>query len=214
MMQPFFDLLPPELRKELQALGKEKVFEPDEEIFREGYRVLFFSVILSGKVKVVKFQSDGKEAILSIFKKGETFMIPPLIDGLTSPSTAIAVERTTMLQVPRETFLRLLQKHNALALAVIDHLVALMREKTDTISVLASPSPEQRIAQTLVKVLQKENATLKLPFQVPLRRQDIANMAGLTTETTIRVIRNMAKKKILRIERGKIFIDNPQKLLA
>lgn len=213
-MKPFFESLSPELRKELQDLGTERRVEAGEEIFREGYRVLFFSAILSGKVKVVKFQSDGKEAILSIFKKGETFMIPPLIDGLTSPSTAIAVERTTVLQVPREAFLLLLQKHNALALAVIDHLVALMREKTDTISVLASPSPEQRIAQTLIKVLQKENALTKLPFQVPLRRQDIANMAGLTTETTIRVIRNLAKKKVLRIERGKIFIDNPQKLLA
>ncbi|MFN3428300.1 MAG: Crp/Fnr family transcriptional regulator [Candidatus Thermochlorobacter sp.] len=213
-MQPFFESLSHELREQLYALGTEKAFEPGDEIFREGYSVLFFSVIVSGKVKVVKFQSDGKEAILSIFKKGDAFMVPPLIDGLKSPSTAIAIERTTVLQVPREAFLRLLQKHNELALAVIDYLVGLMREKTDTIHVLASPSPEQRIAQTLVKILQKENALLTLPFQVPLRRQDIASMAGLTTETTIRVIRNMAKKKILRIEHGKIFIDDLQKLLA
>ncbi len=122
-------------------------------------------------------------------------MIPPLIDGLESPSTAVAIEETTLLQIPRDKFLRLLHTRNDFSLAIIHHLVALMREKTSTIRTLVTPSPEHRIIETLIKILLKENPQLKQPFQVPLRRQDIANMAGLTTETTIRVIRNLAKKK-------------------
>jgi hypothetical protein len=33
-------------------------------------------------------------------------------------------------------------------------------------------------------------------------------MAGLTTETTIRVIRKLAEMDIIRIQRGKIFVDD------
>ena len=213
-MRSFLDSLSRELREELDILGSEKTFSPNDEIFHEGYSVLFFSVILSGKVKVVNFLEDGKETIISFFREGETFMIPPLVDGLDSPSTAVAIERTRLLQISRDKFLRLLHTRNEFALAIIDHLVALMREKTGTIRTLSTPSPEQRILETLVKVVGKENAALKLPFQVPLRRQDIANMSGLTTETTIRVIRNLAKKKAVRIEHGKIFIDDVERLYA
>ncbi len=211
-MPTFWQSLSERLRKDITALAQTKHFTAGEEIFRQGNRVSYFSVIVSGRVKVAKPLENGKEIILSFFTNGDTFMVPPLVDGLPSPSSAIALTDTTLLQVSRDKFLQLLHTHNELCLAIIQHLVSLMREKTSSLKTLSESSPRQRILETLLKVIAK--ASPEFPFQVPLRRQDIADMAGLTTETTIRVIRNLAKENVLRIVHGKIFIDDTRRLHA
>ena len=83
----------------------------------------------------------------------------------------------------------------------------MLREKTATIQNLATASPEYRTANVLLRLSNKElheNA----PIKISLRRQDIAEMAGLTTETTIRAVRRLADKEITKIRQGKIFIEN------
>ncbi|MBK8305280.1 MAG: winged helix-turn-helix domain-containing protein [Chloracidobacterium sp.] len=77
------------------------------------------------------------------------------------------------------------------------------------IRTLATASPEHRVGRVLIKLAEDAAA---LPFRVPVRRQDIAEMASLTTETTIRVIRRFAEKQLLRIEHGKVFMDSLEPL--
>jgi CRP-like cAMP-binding protein len=52
------------------------------------------------------------------------------------------------------------------------------------------------------------------PIIISLRRQDIAEMAALTSETTIRAIRKLAAKNLIKIERGKIIIGDAERLRA
>jgi CRP-like cAMP-binding protein len=47
-----------------------------------------------------------------------------------------------------------------------------------------------------------------------IRREDIAKMAGLTTETTIRVVRKFAERDLVRIVHGKIVVDDVEPLRA
>ena len=75
---------------------------------------------------------------------------------------------------------------------------------------LATASPEHRVSNVLLKLAGTDEKDL--PVRISLRREDIGRIAGLTTETTIRVVRRLADKKLLRIEHGKIFIDDPAPL--
>ena len=81
----------------------------------------------------------------------------------------------------------------------------MLREKTSTIQTLATASPEQRVGNVLMKLAVREDA--EGPVKIPLRRRGIAEMAGLTTETTIRVIRNLAAKGMIEIVHGKVLVD-------
>ena len=49
-------------------------------------------------------------------------------------------------------------------------------------------------------------------FRITLRREDIARMAGLTTETAIRVVRRLEKRGGLNIDHGKIVISDREPL--
>ena len=86
----------------------------------------------------------------------------------------------------------------------------MLREKTATIQNLATASPEHRIGHVLLK-LADENSS-PTPVKITLRREDIAKMAGLTTETTIRVIRRLAERGFVSIVHGKIIIDDVEPL--
>jgi CRP-like cAMP-binding protein len=190
----------------LKQRGRTRLFRENEEIFAEGDDASFLPIVLSGSIKMIHFLEQGKEVIIGIFHEGEMFAVPPVFDGKRYPSTAIAMEDTRLLLLQRPEFLKLLRESSEFAFAVIEWMSEMLREKTATIQNLATASPEHRVATVLLKLAKDEGNNF--PVRITLRREDIAKIAGLTTETTIRVIRRLAGKGLLRIEHGKISVDD------
>ena len=194
----------------LQKFARRKSFSETQIIFSEGDKSDFLPIVEKGKVKMVRFPEVGKEVIIGIFETGEMFAVPPVFDGGNYPSTAIAMEETTLLLLYRQDFLRLLRQSSEFSFAVISWMCEMLREKTATIKNLATASPEQRVGNVLLRLAEKEDAETSV--KISLRRQDIAEIAGLTTETTIRAVRKLADKNLLKIVHGKIILDEPQSL--
>ena len=201
-----------ELVQKMLSIGQTKTFSEEQEIFAEGESAIFLPVILSGKIKMVRFLEPGKEVIISVFQKGEMFAVPPVFDGGPYPSSAFALEDSKILMLYRPQFLQLLKESNEFSFAVISWMCEMLREKTATIQNLAFASPEHKIGNVLLRVAEKGSGIEEKEFKVSLRRQDIAEMAGLRTETAIRVIRKLAEKNLLKIRNGKIIIENLETL--
>ena len=194
----------------LKKLARRKTYSEGQVIFSEGEDSGFLPIVEHGRVKMVRFPDAGKEVIIGIFESGEMFAIPPVFDGAPYPSTAVAMEETTLLLLYRQDFLRLLKESSEFSFAVIAWMCEMLREKTATIKNLATASPEQRVAHVLLRLAEKGGA--EDMYKISLRRQDIAEMAGLTTETTIRVIRKLAERKLVKIVHGKIILEQPTRL--
>ncbi len=207
MMTPFFQNISLELVEKLKKSGRIRTFYEDEIVFDFGNKAEFLPIIISGKVKLVRFPELGKEVIIGIFQTGEMFAMPPVLDGGRYPATAISLEESKLLLIYRPDFLKLMAENAELSSNVTLLMCGLLRHTTATIQNLVTSSPEQRIANVLLQLTKKENSG-----KISLRRQDIAEMAGLTTETTIRVIRRLAEKDLVKIVRGKIFIEAEERL--
>lgn len=200
-----------ELIESLKKAGRTKTFKASVEIFAEGEQADFLPVILSGKVKMIHFLEAGKEVIIGIFDQGEMFAVPPVFDGEPYPATAVAMEKSKILLLYRKDFLRLLEESSEFSFIVISWMCEMLREKTAAIQNLATASPEHRAGNVIVRLFKNETAQTA-PVTITVRRQDIAEMAGLTTETTIRAVRKLADKNLIKIERGKIIIDDIEPL--
>lgn len=209
-MKPLIPNVSEALATLLQKRGHKRVFYENEQIFAQGDDALFLPIVLTGKVKMIHFLDAGKEVIIGIFQTGEMFAIPPVFDGKKYPSTAIAMEETQLLLLHRPEFLDLLGESSEFSFAVIEWMSEMLREKTATIQNLATASPEHRVGHVLLKLAERDDRSG--PVRIALRREDIAKIAGLTTETTIRVIRKLAEKELLTIEHGKILIDDTELL--
>lgn len=205
-MKPLLEIATPELLEKLFNYGHKKSFWELDVVFAEGEKTEFLPIVLSGKVKMVRYPEIGKEFIIGFFGNGEMFAIPPALDGKNYPATCVAVENSKILILPRSKFLELMKESGEFSSIVMEKMCGLMRETAETINNLANSSPEHRIGNVLLRLAKNQ------PAKITLRRQDIADMAGLTTETTIRTVKKLEEKELLRIEKGKIILDQPERL--
>ena len=206
---PFLQNISDELKAELYELGNRSRRTRSTIIFSEGDKADHLPIVLSGKVKMLHLLEGGKEVIIGIFEKGEMFAVPPVFDGGKYPASAMTMEDTDLLLLERKKFLELLRRSPEFSFYIIGWMCAMLREKTATIQNLATASPDSRIAHILLRLSERSESE---PVKITLRRREIAEMAGLTTETTIRVIIKLAEMDLIRIQRGKIFVDSPEPL--
>lgn len=199
-----------ELSDTILTLGKKKSFTPNRFIFFEGDEATFLPIVLSGEIKMVRYPQPGKEIILGLFRAGDVFAIPPALDGKRFPATAVAVKRSEILFLPREEFLNLLKKSVEFSSFVMSRMCGILRDRAETVQIMATSSAEQRIATVLLRLA--GDAELVETKKIRHRRQDIAEMSGLSLETTIRAIRRLAKKGCFKIVGGRIFLETTDPL--
>ncbi|HQZ81871.1 MAG TPA: Crp/Fnr family transcriptional regulator [Pyrinomonadaceae bacterium] len=195
-----------ELKATLTAHAHPRHYFPNEELFAVGEQADYLPIIESGRVKMVQFPEPGKEVIIGIFGAGEMFAVPPVVDGEVYPASAYAIEESDILLLHRDDVFKLLAKSPEFTLALLNWMSSMLRQKTALIKTLAGGSAEQRIAGVLIRLFSASPD--EPPLRIRLRREDIARMAGLTTETTIRTIRHLASIGDIRIVRGKVLIDS------
>jgi len=191
---------------ELSRLAAERSFRPDEFVFWEGDAPDYFYVVVVGRIKVAKYSSSGKEFIIAFFGPSEMFGEVAVFEGKPYPASAQAVADTRVLVIKKDDFLSFLATRPQVALEIINVLGGRLRDAQSRLKDLAGERVEQRIAMTLLMLSAKLGPTL------PFTRQEIANMAGTTTETAIRVTSQLKERGIIRSVRGKIIILDETKL--
>ena len=191
---------------ELSALVVPRSFASGEFVFWEGDAPEWVYLVAEGRVKVVKHSSSGKEFIIAFFGSGEMFGEVAVFEDKPYPASAQAIAETKVLGIKREDFWSFLTSRPQVALRIINVLGGRLRDAQSRLKDLASERVEQRLAQTLLMLSSKLGATL------PFTRQEIADMAGTTTETAIRVMSRLKERKIIRSVRGKIIILDETKL--
>ena len=184
----------------------ERKASKDQTIIYEGDEAHFYYQLVSGNVKMINTNDDGKEFIQGIFGPGQGFGEPPLFDDGVYPAAAVAMNDCVMLRLGKEKFLELLRNNSDIHFYFTRKLALRLRNKAVMLSEVSSHSPEHRII-TLIDQLRTASNKKEKRFMVNVTRQQIANMTGLRVETVIRAIRAMHKKGSLQIERGKIYLS-------
>jgi CRP-like cAMP-binding protein len=182
-----------------KKLGRGKV------IFSEGSECSYYNQLVSGIVKWVNIDDDGKEYIQTMIEPGECFGELPLFDDGLYAASAIAEEEVVLIRLRKNTFLQLIKEHNEIHFAFTKLLAKRVRFKFLLLKSIAYHAPEIRIS-TLLSYLKKEHKNFCANCnQLKLTRQQIADMTGLRVETVIRSMRSMHDKGDIVIERGKVF---------
>jgi CRP/FNR family transcriptional regulator len=195
--------------RELQELTKlvtELKFVGDEYIFWEGDDSQGFYVVAEGRIKVTKLSSTGKETIIAFFGPGEMFGEVAVFENRPYPASAQAIGSTKLLAMRKTDFIDFLVKHPQVALHIIGILSGRLRDSQNRLRDLAGERVEQRLARMLLML------SNKLGLEIPFTRQELSDMAGTTTETTIRVFSQWKERGIIHSVRGKITIQDETKL--
>ncbi|WP_026898801.1 Crp/Fnr family transcriptional regulator [Daejeonella oryzae] len=185
-----------------------KKLSANETIFSEGQSCSYYYQLVSGNVRWVNIDEDGKECIHSIVEQGESFGELPLFDDGPYAATAISDTKSVVIRLYKPIFLDLIKENYEIQFAFTRLLAKRVRFKLSIIKSFGSHCPETRIAN-LLNYLKSENKNFCNDCnQLKLTRQQIADMTGLRVETVIRTMRHMHDKGELTIAKGKVFFTD------
>jgi len=210
----FFSSLSEASLREISRLFTEEKYRRDDYIYFEGDSPEWLHIVKEGRVKLLKHSDTGKDIILQIYTPGDMFGEVALFDRKPYTASAQAMEPSWILKLSKKDFLLFFGRHPFVATEMITELGRQLQEAQATIKSLAVDRVEQRIAHILLKLADKVGVSEKggIMINLPLTRQDLADMAGTTVETAIRVMSRFTKSKILKPANGKIFLLQPQAL--
>jgi len=145
-------------------------------------------IVISGRLKVMMSDKEGKEVILAILNQGDFFGEMGLIDQAPRSATVVAIDSCELLTMTRADFTKCLQKNFDLTMNVILGLVKRLRDADRKIGSLALMDVCGRVARLLMEMAETvdgQKVVTKLP------KQQIAKMVGATREMVTRVMKEM-----------------------
>jgi CRP/FNR family transcriptional regulator len=190
----------------LSRLAVARRLEAGQYAFWEGDTPDYFYILISGRIKVLKHSSQGKEVIIAFFGPGEMFGEVAVFEGKVYPASAQAAVDSQVAAIRKDDLLSFLAAHPQVGLRIINILGGRLREAQSRLKDMAGERVEQRLTRTLMMLSAKLGASL------PFTRQEIADMAGTTTETAIRILSRLKDGGIISSTRGEITILNQDKL--
>jgi CRP/FNR family transcriptional regulator, cyclic AMP receptor protein len=167
-------------------------------------------VIITGKVKVVRMDEDGREVILSMFGPGEFFGEMSLLDGLARSASVVATVKSELFMIHRRDFLELLNEFPTVTISLLAELAMRLRKADMQIKSLSLKDAEGRVANVMLILADDVGIFRKGKVEIddlPLQ-QDIANMAGTSRETVSRMIHLFIEGGEVRMKGNKLIIND------
>jgi CRP/FNR family transcriptional regulator len=210
-----FAVLPAPALHQVGQRKRTSLYRRGQIVFHEGNTPFGLFCVFSGAVKVAKAGPAGREQIVRLAHPGDVLGYRALFAEEPYTATAVTLEDSLLCLVPRDTVLPLLTRCPALALAVIKRLAHDLRTAEEWVRDMALMNARQRLAETLLMlqgthgIRGREGTRLSLL----LPRQELAEMAGLATETAIRLLGELRSRGILSIRGREVTIRDPRALL-
>lgn len=188
-------------------------FKKGQVIFHEGTRPSGLHCISSGKVKVSKMGSDGKEQIIRLAKPGDVVGYRALMADTNYSASAVALDDAVVCFIPKSQFLELIATNNDFSSGLMKLFSKALGEAEERMVQMAYKPVRERLAEALLLLQktyqQQEEADT---FTIAISREDLASIVGTAKETTIRLLSEFKDEKIITTKGSSITILDPDKL--
>lgn len=201
-------------REVISQNKRKNIFRKGQVIYYEGNYPQGLFCIYEGKIKISTIGRKGKEQIVKFKGRGEVLGYRALLNDEPYNATATAISDCHVCHISRNAFLDTLEKSQHLSLNTIRLLSNDLRESEQKLINLSQKPVKERVAEALLLLkkhfgVEEDGKTI----EVNLTRREIGEIAGITTETTIRILSELSKEKILKLTDKKISIMDIQQLV-
>ncbi|MBU5425221.1 Crp/Fnr family transcriptional regulator [Tissierella pigra] len=191
---PIFSNLNYEEMMEVARITKEKVFEKGEMIYMAGHRGENLYVIHSGKVKITRFTSSGKEQVIRVLGPGEFMGELSLFSHLPLRDNGEALLKTTVCMIDGYRLKDLMKKYPAIALKVMEELSQRLEKVEKLVENISLQGVEKRLAESLINM-----ANEKGEIALKMSKRDLASHLGMSQETLSRKLTAFQDTGIIKL---------------
>lgn len=198
---PLFQGLPNSQIEELSRIAIRHSFLKEQMIFSEGDEADGLYILISGRVKIFKLSSEGKEQILHIIEALEPFGEVPAFTGRRFPAHAEAIEDSTTLLFPRDSIIQSIKNDPSLAFNMLALLSQRLRQFTVLVENLSLKEVPQRLAAYMLLLSDREKTDY---IELNINKRQLASLLGTIPETMSRILNRMKTNGLIEVQGRKI----------
>ncbi|MFB3306050.1 Crp/Fnr family transcriptional regulator [Pseudomonas sp. AMR01] len=208
----WFSHLPGPFQHSLLAHARPRQLTAGQYLFKRGDPPCGLYAVLDGTLRISAVNEHGKEAVLSLVELPYWFGEICLFDGLPRTHDACAVGPCTLLQVPQQALLNILdqtpQYWRDLAL-LMSHKLRLSFINLEQLSLMPA---SVRLAHRLLMMVEGYGDTEHAKSVLQLPQEDLAAMLSLSRQTTNALLKDLQAQGVVRLGYGEIEILDVQRL--
>jgi len=207
---PLFAALAEHEMRALAARATMKHFRRGELLFGEGDACAGLFLVASGKIRIFKLSSSGREQVLALEGPGSSFAELPVFDGGNYPASASAFEDSEVLFISRRDFHNFCREHPDVALKVIAVVGSRLRRLVGIIEDLSFTTVRQRLISAILRLAQVNGTPSKEGICVELTNthQDLAAELGTVRELVSRNLSRLQAQGLLEVDGRKIIVKD------
>ena len=186
-------------------------------LFTTGEKCRGLYIIEAGRVRIYRTNPEGREQVLHIEGPGRPVAELPLFDGGPYPASAVTLEETRLVFLPRADFEYLYRTHPDIAQAIIRALGRRLRHLVHVTETLAFRDVAARLALLLVGYAERSGRHTPDGIELTLDRtqEELALEIGAARESVSRAMKQLRRKGlILPIDRDRLLVPDLSRLRA
>lgn len=201
----FPELNEPALLKEIAEFAIYKEVPAGKEIISYGQPIHMVPLVLTGSIKVMRMDEEGRELLLYYLYPGQTCALSLTCCIASNPSSvkAVAEDETEILFVPADKIDQWTQDYRSWKAFMMETYHDRFNELLETIDNLAFRHMDARLLHYL-----KEKSFALNQDTLNMTHQEIANELGTSREVISRLLKQLERLRKVKLGRNSIQIIN------
>jgi CRP-like cAMP-binding protein len=212
-LPPFEDMGPADLDRMLERAHSLRV-PKDQPVFEQEEEAHSFFLLLDGHVRVVKTTPDGQQIIARYIGPGELLGIARALGRNTYPASAIAAIDCVVLAWPSDLWSEIAAAFPSFGTNTYKTVGTRLQETQSRVVELSTRQVQNRVAHALLRLADQAGKKTDegMLIDLPLSRQDIAEMTGTTLHTVSRLLTSWEEQGLVKSGRQKVIVVDARRL--
>jgi len=191
------------LKKEVDEAGQVRAFPAGTVIVNFNAYISSIPIILSGSIKVIRTDEEGREILLYYIKPGESCIMSFLagIHNDTSKIKAIVEEDVELLLIPIDKAKQWIKEFPEWTDFIFNLYQKRFEELLEVVNAVAFQKADVRLLNLL-----NQKSKLFSSREIKVTHQQLADETGLSREAVSRVLKQMENEGLVTITRNKIML--------
>lgn len=193
------------LEDEVQSNSLRKNLPAETVLVQSKSYIRAIPIVLSGSIRVMRQDEDGREILLYYIKPGESCIMSFLagIHEDTSKVRAIVEEDAEVLMVPIAKASEWVKIYPEWA----DFIFKLYHKRFEELLLVINAVAFQKLDERIVELLKKK-AGIYQSNEISITHLQLAEELGTTREVISRLLKQMEKQQMISLSRNKIILKN------
>lgn len=208
-----WQMLSADERRQVAEQAVVRRYQKNEVIYHEGETPTGLFIPVKGKVKIYKRGVGGRQQIVRMVKPREFFGYGACFVGQNYNTESGAFEESVILYIPLSVARGIIKANHAISVYFLRQLALLLGNAEEQTVSLTQKHIRGRLAEALLR-LKKSFGTLddRRTLAIATSREDLANLANMTTSNAIRTLSAFASEGLILIDGRHISILNEEQL--